>query len=79
MKFECPTYLKSKGKAMAVTHSDGEVSDDESECDEDGNFIAFTATAVVNEKRTFFMGNSLKMQIFKNPTINFAKLLQRML
>ena len=49
MKFECPTYLKSKGKAMAVTLNDGEVSDDESECDEDGNFIAFTTTAVVNE------------------------------
>ena len=26
-----------------------EVSDDESGCDEDGNFIAFTATVVVNE------------------------------
>ena len=49
MKSECPTYLKSKGKAMAVTLSDGEVFDDESECDKDGNFIAFTATAVVNE------------------------------
>ena len=49
MKSECPTYLKSKGKAMAITLSDGEVSDDELECDEDGNFIAFTATAVVNE------------------------------
>ena len=49
MKSECPTYLKSKGKAMAVTLSDGEVSDDESDCDEDGNFITFTATAVVNE------------------------------
>ena len=36
MKSECPTYLKSKGKAMAVTFSDGEVSDDESECDKDG-------------------------------------------
>ena len=34
MKSECPTYLKSKGNAMAVTLSDGEVSDDESECDE---------------------------------------------
>ena len=30
MKSECPTYLKSKDKAMAVTLSDGEVSDDES-------------------------------------------------
>ena len=49
MKFECPTNLKSKGKAMAVTLSDGEVSDDESSCDEDGNFIAFTVTTVVNE------------------------------
>ena len=49
MKSECPTYLKSKGKAMAVTLSDGEVSDNELECDEDGNFIAFTATVVVNE------------------------------
>ena len=49
MKSECPTYLKSKGKVMAVTLSDDEVSDDEFDCDEDGNFIAFTATAVVNE------------------------------
>ena len=49
MKSECPTYLKSKGKAMTVTLSDGEVSDDESDCDEDGNFIAFIATAVVTE------------------------------
>ena len=49
MKSECLIYLKSKGKAMAVTLNDGEVSDDESKCDEDGNFIAFIATAVVNE------------------------------
>ena len=49
MKSECPTYLKTKGKVMAVTLSDGEVSDDESGYDEDGNFIVFTATAVVNK------------------------------
>ena len=49
MKSKCPTYLKSKGKAMAVTLSDGEVSDHESDCDEDGNFITFTTTAVVDE------------------------------
>ena len=49
MKSECPTYLKSKGKAMVVTLSDGEISNDESSCDEDGNFITFTTTAVVNE------------------------------
>ena len=34
---------------MAVTLSDGEISDDESGWDEDGNFIAFIATAVVDE------------------------------
>ena len=49
MKSECPTYLKSKGKAMAVTLSDGEVSDNEFDCDENGNFITFTTTAIVNE------------------------------
>ena len=49
MKSECPTSLKSKGKAMAVTLSNDEVSDNESDCDDDGNFIIFTATAVVNE------------------------------
>ena len=49
MKSECPTYLRSKGKAIAVTLSDDEISDYESGCDKDGNFIAFTATIVVNE------------------------------
>ena len=49
MKSECPTYLRSKDKSMAITLSDNEVSDDESGSDEDGNFIAFTATAAVNE------------------------------
>ena len=49
MKSECPTYLKSKGKAMVVTLSDDKISDDKSKCDEDGNFIAFTTTVVVNE------------------------------
>ena len=49
MKSKCPTYLKSKGKVMAVTLSDDEVFDDESSCDEDGNFIAFTTAAVINE------------------------------
>ena len=49
MKSECPTYLRSKGKAMAVTLSDNEVSNDEPGSDENGNFIAFTTTAVVHE------------------------------
>ena len=49
MKSKCPTFLRCKRKAIAVTLSDDEVSDNESGSDEDGNFIAFTATTVVNE------------------------------
>ena len=49
VKSECPTFFRSKAKAMAVTLSDNEVSDNEFGSDEDGNFIAFTATAVVDK------------------------------
>ena len=49
MKSECPTYLRSKGKAMVVTLSDDEFSYDESSCDKDGNFITFTVIAVAIE------------------------------
>ena len=49
VKSKCPTFLRSKGKAMAVVLSDDEVCDNESGGDEDGNFIAFTATTVVDE------------------------------
>ena len=49
VKSECPTFLRSKGKAMTITLSDEEVSNNESCSDKDGNFIAFTATAVVDE------------------------------
>ena len=49
MKFEYPTFLRSKGKAIVVTLSDDEVFDNEFGSDEDGNFITFTATAVVDE------------------------------
>ena len=49
MKSEYPTFLRSKGKAMVVTLSDGEIFDHESRNDEDGNFIAFTVTVVVYE------------------------------
>ena len=41
--------MRSKGKAMTVTLSDDEVSNHESSSDEDGNFIAFIATTVVDE------------------------------
>ena len=49
VKSECPTFLRSKGKAMAITISDDAVSDNEFGSDEDGNIIAFTATTVVDE------------------------------
>ena len=49
MKSKCLTFLRSKGKAMAVTLSDDEVSDNESSSDEDGNFVTFPVTAVANE------------------------------
>ena len=83
VKSECPTFLRSKDKAMAVTYSDDEVSDNESGSDKDGNFITFTATAKLIKmlllKRTLLMGNFLRIQIYKKPTINFVKLLQKML
>ena len=53
MKSECPTFLRSKGKAMAVTLSDDKVSDNKSGNDMDGDFIAFTATTMVNESVDF--------------------------
>ena len=49
VKSECPIFLRSKGKAMTVTLSDDEVSDHKSGSDENGNFIAFTATTVIVE------------------------------
>ena len=41
--------MRTKGKAMAITFSDDEVSDHESDSDKDGNLIAFTATAIVDK------------------------------
>ena len=48
-KSECPTFLKSKGKAMAITLSNDEVYDHESGNDEEGNFFTFTAIAIIDE------------------------------
>ena len=83
MKFECPTYLKSKGKAMVVTFSDNEISNDESSYDKDESFITFTATVVINKsvsaEENPSNGELSEDADFKKPTINFAKLLQMML
>jgi len=49
VKSECPIFLRSKGKAIVVILSDDEISDHESSSNEDGNFIAFTVTTIVDE------------------------------
>ena len=49
VKSKCPTFLRSKGKVMAVILSDDEIFDNETCSDEDENFIAFIATATVDE------------------------------
>ena len=49
VKSKCPTFLRSKSKVIVVTLSDDEISNHESGSNEDGNFIAFTATAVVDK------------------------------
>ena len=83
VKSKCPTFLRSKGKAMAVTFSDDEVSDNESSSDEDGNFIAFITTVVVDEN-VAIEENPFDGKLFKDADLqkvynNCAKLLQRML
>ena len=49
VRAKCPTYLRSKGKAMAVTLSDDEGFDYELGSDQEGKFTAFTATTIVDE------------------------------
>ena len=46
MKQKCPTYLKSigKSKALAATLSDTELEVDSEDSDQEGTFMAFTAT-----------------------------------
>ena len=71
MKSECPTFLRSKGKAMAVTLSDDEVSDHESDSDEDGNFITFKAIVIVNES-VVVEENPSDGELFENANLQEA-------
>ena len=76
---------------MVVTLSDDEVSDYESDSDEDGNFIAFTATALVDESVVVDenpsngeLSENADLQdaynkLCKKPIISFARFLQMML
>ena len=68
---------------MSVILSDDEVSDNESSSDEDGNFIAFITTVVVDEN-VAIEENPFDGKLFKDADLqkvynNCAKLLQRML
>ena len=56
---------------MGVTLSDDEVSDDESGCNEDGNFIAFTTIAVVDENVTI-EENPSNGELFKDADLQEA-------
>ena len=63
---------------MAVTRSGDEVSDHESESDQEGNFMAFTTIVEVSEpeivEESPFDGNSLRMLTCKRFIISFARL-----
>ena len=50
---------------MVVTLSDDEFSNDESGCDKDGNFIAFTASTIVNES-VFAEENPSDKELFED-------------
>ena len=56
---------------MAVTLSDNEVSNHKSESDQEGNFMAFTATAVVSEIETANEKSS-DGELFKNADLQEA-------
>ena len=71
VKSECPTFLRSKGKAMAVTLSGDEVSNHESGSDENGNFIAFSATAVIDES-VVVDENPFDGELFENADLQEA-------
>ena len=81
-KSECPIFLRSKGKSTVVNLSDSEASNHESRSDENGNFFAFTAIAVVNESDLAIENpsdrNSLVVLTCKKLIISYARLLQKM-
>ena len=79
VKSKYPTFLRSKGKTMAVTLSDDEVSDHESGSDEDGNFITFRTIVIVNEsvvvEENPFNGELFENANLQKPIISFVWLL----
>ena len=52
LKKECPNYLRGKGKVFAITLSDFDSSnsDTEGECDSEGNYRAFMTIASIDSK-----------------------------
>ena len=72
VKSKCPTFFRSKGKAMVVILSDDEVFDHESGSDKDENFIAFTSTAVVDESVVVVNENPSDRELSKNANLQEA-------
>ena len=83
VKSKCPTFLRSKGKAIAITLSNDEVSDNKSGSNENGNFIAFIVTAVVDESvvadENHSNGELSKCTNLQEAYNKLSMLLQRML
>ena len=71
MKSEYHTFLRSNGKTIVVTLSDNEVFYHDSSNDEDGNFIAFTATTVVDESVVIYE-NPSNGKLFENVDLQEA-------
>ena len=65
VRFECPTYLKFKGKVMVVAFSD----DEEFDSDQEGNFTTFTATTVVDEFVDGKVENPSDKELFENSNL----------
>lgn len=82
IKSECPTNLRFKGKTMAVTLSGNGGSDHDFDSDQEGKFMAFTATVVEDESidergESPLDENSLKILTCKKLAICYVRLQQK--
>ena len=68
VRSKCPTYLKSNDKVLAATFSDDEVANHKSDSDQERNFMAFTATAVVG-KSEIIEKNPFDGELSKNTDV----------
>ena len=69
IKSKCPTYLRSKEKAMAITLNDDEGFDHGSNNDQEGKFMAFTATAMIDETTDEKGESSSNEELYENDNL----------